>query len=185
MGKRIFDLVVSGSLLVIAAPLLMLIAIAIKLDSPGPVLFRQRRVGRYGKPFQIFKFRSMVTNAAAVGPFYTTANDTRITRVGRLLRKSSLDELPQLINVFRGEMSIVGPRPNVYEQRDQYTAEQWDLRNSICPGITGLAQATKRSLATVEERNSLDLQYVSNESLSSDLGIILRTVRQMLTVGGN
>lgn len=185
MWKRMFDFCVSALLLVAAAPLMLAIALLIKLDSPGPVFFRQQRVGRYGHPFRIFKFRSMVDDAPAMGPFYTERNDRRITRIGGLLRRTSLDELPQLINVLRGEMSIVGPRPNVYEQRSEYTSEQWDMRNQALPGITGLAQATKRSHATAEERNSMDLEYVRRSSLMYDLWIVLLTVRQVLTTGGN
>ncbi len=185
MLKRLFDIVGSLCGLVLVAPLFALIAIAIKLDSRGPVFFRQKRVGLGGGPFLIFKFRSMVVDAPKLGPFYTSANDPRITRVGRILRKTSLDELPQILNVLRGEMSIVGPRPNVYEQRDQYTEEEWNLRNSVLPGITGLAQATRRSAATTEERNSLDLDYVRRSSLRLDLQLILMTVRQVVFTGGN
>ena len=185
MLKRLFDIVGSLCGLVLVAPLFALIAIAIKLDSRGPVFFRQKRVGLGGGPVLIFKFRSMVVDAPKLGPFYTSANDPRITRVGRILRKTSLDELPQILNVLRGEMSIVGPRPNVYEQRDQYTEEEWNLRNSVLPGITGLAQATRRSAATTEERNSLDLDYVRRSSLRLDLQLILMTVRQVVFTGGN
>jgi lipopolysaccharide/colanic/teichoic acid biosynthesis glycosyltransferase len=185
MTKRLFDLLVSLGMLVLLLPLFALVAVLIKLDSKGPVFFRQKRVGRFGEPFWIFKFRSMVTNAAAVGPYYTSTNDPRITRVGRWLRKTSLDELPQLLNVVRGEMSLVGPRPNVYDQRAEYTPEEWEVRNQVCPGITGLAQATRRSAATVNERNNLDLEYIRKQSLLCDLKIILLTMRQVLTTGGN
>lgn len=185
MSKRTFDLIVSICLLICLAPLFALIAILIKLDSPGTVFFRQKRVGRFGEPFWIFKFRTMVSNAAAIGPYYTSTNDSRITRTGRWLRKSSLDELPQLLNVVRGEMSLVGPRPNVYDQRAEYSEEEWEMRNQVSPGITGLAQATRRSTATVVERNKLDLEYVRSRSLIADLRIIMLTMRQVLTTGGN
>lgn len=185
MLKRLFDIVGSACGLVLLAPVFALIAIVIKLDTRGPVLFRQKRVGLNGEPFQLFKFRSMVVDAPKLGPFYTSANDPRITRVGRVLRRTSLDELPQLLNVFLGDMSLVGPRPNVFEQRDQYTEEEWNLRNSVLPGITGLAQATRRSAATTEERNSLDLDYVRRSSLRLDLQLILMTVRQVVSTGGN
>jgi lipopolysaccharide/colanic/teichoic acid biosynthesis glycosyltransferase len=185
MFKRLFDILGSVCGLVLLTPLFALIALAIKLDSRGPVFFRQKRVGLGGEPFQIFKFRSMVVDAPKLGPFYTSTNDPRITPVGRILRKTSLDELPQILNVLLGEMSIVGPRPNVFEQRDQYTEEEWNLRNSVLPGITGLAQATRRSAATTEERNSLDLDYVRRSSLRLDLQLILMTVRQVVFTGGN
>jgi len=185
MLKRVFDVLVSGFALLVLAPVFLLLAVLIKLDSRGPVFFRQNRVGLGGAPFRIFKFRSMVVDAPKLGPFYTSAGDPRITRIGKLLRKTSLDELPQLLNVLLGEMSIVGPRPNVFEQRSQYTEEEWNLRNSVLPGITGLAQATKRSSATTEERNALDLDYVRHSSLVMDLRLILMTVRQVVFTGGN
>lgn len=185
MFKRLFDIAVSGVAILLLAPVFCLIALLIKLDSRGPVFFRQTRVGRFGAPFRIFKFRSMVPDAPKIGPYFTSDNDPRITRVGRILRKTSLDELPQLLNVLLGDMSIVGPRPNVFEQRSQYTEEEWVLRNSVQPGITGLAQATKRSAATVEERNTLDLEYVQRSSLWFDVRLILLTVRQVVFTGGN
>lgn len=183
--KRLFDILVSGFALLALAPVFVLAAVLIKLDTRGPIFFRQNRVGLGGDPFRIFKFRSMVVDAPKLGPFYTSDNDPRITRVGKILRKTSLDELPQLLNVFLGDMSIVGPRPNVFEQRSQYTEEEWTLRNSVLPGITGLAQATKRSAATVEERNALDLDYVRRSSILMDLRLILMTVRQVVFTGGN
>lgn len=185
MFKRLFDIAASGVALLVLAPLFCLVALLIKLDSRGPVFFRQTRVGRFGTPFRIFKFRSMVPDAPKIGPYFTSDNDPRITCVGRVLRKTSLDELPQLLNVLLGDMSIVGPRPNVFEQRSQYTEEEWTLRNSVLPGITGLAQATKRSSATVEERNTLDLEYVQRSSLWFDVRLILLTVRQVVFTGGN
>lgn len=183
--KRLFDIFASLCGLVVLAPLFALIALAIKLDSRGPVLFRQTRVGKGGKPFQIFKFRSMVPDAPKIGPFFTSDGDPRITRVGRLLRRTSLDELPQLLNVLLGDMSLVGPRPNVFDQRSQYTEEEWELRNSVLPGITGLAQATLRSSSTNEQRHSLDLDYVRRSSLRLDLQLIFLTVRQVVFTGGH
>jgi lipopolysaccharide/colanic/teichoic acid biosynthesis glycosyltransferase len=185
MLKRIFDIVASAIGLIVFSPLLLLIAVLIKLDSPGPVFFRQTRVGRFGQPFKIFKFRTMVVNASQIGPYFTSANDPRITRVGRLLRKTSLDEIPQVLNVLLGDMSVVGPRPNVFDQKTQYTDEEWEARNSVLPGITGLAQATKRSSATPAERNALDLEYVHRHSVAFDVRVILMTVRQVLFTGGN
>lgn len=183
--KRIFDIVTSLVMLIILSPLLILTAIAIKLDSKGPILFTQQRVGRLGLEFSIYKFRSMVQNSADIGPHYTSNNDVRITKVGKFIRKTSLDELPQLLNVLKGEMSLVGPRPNVSIQRKDYSAEDWDKRNSVKPGITGLNQATLRSLATPEQRLALDLEYVNNASFLFDLKIILLTIKQVLFRGGN
>jgi lipopolysaccharide/colanic/teichoic acid biosynthesis glycosyltransferase len=183
--KRIFDLVLAFIALMLLSPLLLLTAVAIRLDSAGPVLFRQQRVGRYGKPFGILKFRSMVTDAAKLGSYMTADNDPRITRVGRFIRRTSLDELPQLLNVLRGEMSMVGPRPDVPAQKDGYTEQEWTIRHSVRPGITGLAQATLRSAATREQRKEMDLRYAQTASLAQDMRIILMTVKQVLSKGGN
>lgn len=183
--KRLFDVFVSSSLLVFVAPFMLLIAFVIKLDSLGNVLYKQERVGRYGKPFQMYKFRSMVSNADEIGDYFTKPGDTRVTKAGKFLRKSSLDELPQLVNVLKGDMSLVGPRPDVFAQRDYYTDEEWKLRHTLRPGITGLAQATVRSETTMEERKSLDLEYVSKSSLVYDLMIILKTAKQIILKGSH
>jgi lipopolysaccharide/colanic/teichoic acid biosynthesis glycosyltransferase len=176
MLKRAFDLLISVPALLVLSPLFALTAFAIALDSGRPVLFRQTRVGLHGREFSMFKFRSMVPDAAKIGPHYTDDDDPRVTRVGRFLRRSSLDELPQLINVVLGDMSLVGPRPDVPAQRSLYTGEQWALRCSVRPGITGLAQALLRSSATNGQRLALDLQYARESSLWLDLKIMARTV---------
>jgi lipopolysaccharide/colanic/teichoic acid biosynthesis glycosyltransferase len=184
--KRLFDMAGSLVLLVFASPLIVLVALLIKLESKGPVLFKQERVGRYGRVFDMYKFRSMVVDAAGQGPYFTRNNDPRITRLGTFIRKTSIDELPQLFNVAKGDMSLVGPRPNVPVQYSGYTQEQWDKRNSVRPGITGLAQAELRSAATADQRTYLDLEYVDKASLVFDIWIILLTVKQVLiTKGGN
>ena len=183
--KRLFDMVVSAALLVIVAPILLLISALIKLDSPGSVLYKQERVGRYGKPFKIYKFRSMVANADKIGNYFTMPGDSRVTKIGKFLRKSSLDELPQLINVVKGDMSLVGPRPDVAAQRDYYTDEEWKLRHVLRPGITGLAQATVRSEATMDQRKALDLEYVCRSTLLLDLQIILKTIGQVFFKGSH
>ena len=182
--KRIFDVFTSMALLLLLFPLLIIITILIKKDG-GPALFFQVRVGKKGKVFNIYKFRSMVTNAAELGSYSTEKNDKRVTKIGRFIRKTSIDELPQLINVIKGDMSIVGPRPNVPLQKNEYTQEQWDKRNSVLPGITGLAQATLRSSATPEERLNLDLLYINKFSLFFDFKIIILTIKQVLFRGGN
>ncbi|TGN39922.1 sugar transferase [Marinobacter confluentis] len=182
--KRVFDILVSVSALLVLSPVFIAIPLMIRRDG-GPALFRQPRVGLHGKVFSIYKFRSMVMNSEQLGGHSTQADDPRITRVGKFIRKTSIDELPQLLNVIRGEMSIVGPRPNVPAQRTEYTQQQWDLRNSVLPGITGLAQATLRSNATWQQRYDLDAEYVRACSMGLDLKIILLTVKQIFTKGGN
>jgi len=181
--KRLFDVLVSGFLLLLAAPFMMLIALAIKLDSPGSVIYKQERAGRFGELFKMYKFRSMVSGADKIGEYFTMPGDARVTKVGAFLRKSSLDELPQLVNVLTGDMSLVGPRPDVAAQRDYYTDEEWTLRHTLRPGITGLAQATVRSDTTIEERKALDLEYVKKSSLFYDLIIIMKTAKQIIFKG--
>lgn len=183
MLKRVFDLCTSLILIVFTLPLLIVIAVLICLDSKGGVLYTQERVGRFGKTFKIFKFRSMVSNADQLGGYSTSKGDARITKVGSFLRKTSLDELPQIINVFLGDMSLVGPRPDVPAQRENYTQSEWNKRNSVSPGITGLAQATARSLATPERRTALDLEYVDKQSFLFDMKILLMTLKQIAGKG--
>jgi exopolysaccharide biosynthesis polyprenyl glycosylphosphotransferase len=186
--KRAFDVALSSVLLLLAAPLMLAIAIAIRLDSPGPVLFRQRRIGRHGNPFEMLKFRSMVENAHeqrddlrdlndAVGLF-KIENDPRVTRVGRFIRRTSLDELPQLINVLRGEMAMVGPRPLIPEE-DSMIEGHFRRRLDLTPGITGYWQALGSSRIPLSEMVRLDYLYVSSWSLWNDVRILLRTVPQV------
>jgi lipopolysaccharide/colanic/teichoic acid biosynthesis glycosyltransferase len=127
----------------------------------------------------------MVVESESIGPYFTVEGDPRITRLGRFLRRSSLDEIPQLLNVLRGDMSLVGPRPNVFAQRTDYTLEEWGKRHSVKPGITGLHQALYRSNSTLEQRNIIDLEYVDKQSFFLDLKIILWTAKQVLFKGGN
>jgi lipopolysaccharide/colanic/teichoic acid biosynthesis glycosyltransferase len=181
--KRLIDITISLLLLLLVSPILLIIAVLIKTISPGAVLFKQRRVGRDGTVFNIFKFRSMVQNAAEVGSYQTAANDPRITNIGKLLRKTSLDELPQLLNVLLGDMSLIGPRPDLPAQRDQYTADEWQKRHLVRPGITGLAQATLRSAATAEQRKQLDLNYVDQHNLILDFKIAWWTCKQVTLKG--
>lgn len=183
--KRLFDIVVSGVVLLMAAPVLLVVAFLVKRYDGGPALFRQTRVGLHGEHFQMLKFRSMVMNASELGGYSTQANDPRITSIGRFLRKSSLDELPQLINVIRGDMSLVGPRPAVPAQEEVYPDDSFLLRCSVRPGITGLAQAMLRSDCLFEEQVQLDLQYVERAGFFYDCWIILLTVRRLLGKGSN
>jgi len=183
--KRVFDLIVAVVLLGLLSPLFALIAWLVYRHDKGPFLYRQQRVGLNGRHFGLLKFRSMVLNADKIGSYATQDADPRITAVGRFIRRTSLDELPQLINILRGDMSFVGPRPDVPQQRDLYTEEEWTKRHSVRPGLTGLAQATLRSSATPEQRKRLDLQYVDHCGLVFDLKIVLRTIIQVSTKGGN
>lgn len=185
MAKRVFDVVLALLALALLWPLMLLAAAAVWLESGRPVLFVQERVGLGGRTFRLYKFRSMVVDAAQRGPLSTAQNDPRITRVGRVLRRTSIDELPQLVNVLRGDMSLVGPRPDVPAQRANYTAQQWALRHRVRPGLTGLAQALYRSRATPEQRLQADLDYARNASLRRDLHILLLTVRQLFRASGN
>lgn len=183
--KRIVDILLATVALTFFMPILLCVALAVFLQDYGPVIFFQRRVGLNGREFTILKFRSMVLNAEKLGGQATKNSDQRITRVGRFIRMTSLDELPQLVNVLRGEMSIVGPRPDVPAHRKLYSENVWTLRHSVQPGITGLAQATVRSLGTMEETNNLDIFYVQHASLWLDIKIIFMTVKRLLLKGSN
>jgi len=183
--KRVVDIVLSALALLLLSPVLLATAAAVAIDSGFPVFFRQVRVGRDGRTFGMFKFRSMVRDAAAIGPFNTAAGDPRITRVGRFIRRTSLDELPQLLNVLKGDMSLVGPRPDVPVQRSLYSDTDWALRCSVRPGITGLAQALLRSEGTEDDRRALDLRYVREGNLWLDLRIMAWTVGRLAGRGSN
>jgi lipopolysaccharide/colanic/teichoic acid biosynthesis glycosyltransferase len=182
--SRVIDLVLAALLLLLASPLLALAALAIRLESRGPVFYKQQRVGRDGEPFELWKLRTMVPGAESMGAgIYIVDGDTRITRVGRLLRRFSLDELPNLINVLRGEMAVVGPRPTVQEQVDRYTDRQ-RRRLEVKPGITGWAQINGRTSLPWPERIELDVWYVDHRSLRLDLRILLKTARMLATGHG-
>jgi lipopolysaccharide/colanic/teichoic acid biosynthesis glycosyltransferase len=181
---RPLDAALAALLLAIASPLLALAAIAIRLESRGAVFYRQRRVGRGGVPFELWKLRTMVPGAETMGDgIYVIEGDPRITRVGRLLRRFSLDELPNLVNVLKGEMAIVGPRPTVQEQVDRYTERQ-RRRLEVKPGITGWAQVNGRTSLSWPERIELDVWYVEHRSLWLDLRILARTARMLATGHG-
>jgi lipopolysaccharide/colanic/teichoic acid biosynthesis glycosyltransferase len=183
-ASRALDIAVAVVVLAVAAPLLAVAAAAIRLESRGPVLYRQRRVGRHAEPFQLWKLRTMVPKAETMGAgVYVIEGDPRITRVGRLLRRFSLDELPNLVNVLRGEMAIVGPRPTVQEQVDRYTERQ-RRRLEVKPGITGWAQVNGRTSLPWPERIELDVWYVEHRSLWLDLRILAKTARMLATGHG-
>jgi lipopolysaccharide/colanic/teichoic acid biosynthesis glycosyltransferase len=182
--SRALDIVLSAALLAVTAPLLAAAAIAIRLESRGPVFYRQLRVGRDGESFELWKLRTMVPGAESIGAgIYVIEGDPRITRVGRLLRRLSLDELPNLVNVLRGEMALVGPRPTVREQVDRYTDRQ-RRRLEVKPGITGWAQVNGRASLPWPERIELDVWYVEHRSLRLDVRILARTARLLATGHG-
>lgn len=175
--KRLLDILGALVALALLAPVLALAALAVWLDDGGPVLFRQLRVGRGGREFGMFKFRTMVRNAAAIGPWHTADNDPRITRTGRFLRRSSIDELPQIINVLRGEMSLVGPRPLPVDEIRRITDLAHRRRLSVKPGLTCLWQVSGRNqILDFKDWVRLDLEYIDNWSLWLDFKILLRTV---------
>lgn len=176
--KRGMDMVLSAMLLVILSPTMLIIAIVVKIDSPGPVLFRQKRTGKDGKDFYILKFRSMAIDNDVMD----ARSEDKYTRVGEKLRKTSLDELPQLINVLVGQMSFIGPRPWMTEYWTNMTPEERE-RSRVRPGITGLAAAKGRNGLTIFQKIDYDLEYVHNFSLWQDVKVILLTVRQV-TRGG-
>jgi lipopolysaccharide/colanic/teichoic acid biosynthesis glycosyltransferase len=174
--KRALDVLVSGLGLVVGAPVLLVAMAAIRVESPGHPIYRQRRIGRDGAPFDLYKLRTMVTGAEHMGAgMAVNEGDSRITRVGAFLRRTSLDELPNLVNVLRGEMSIVGPRPTIPVQVEQYTERQRG-RLAVKPGITGWAQVNGRASLPWDERIELDLWYVEHQSLRLDLRILARTM---------
>jgi lipopolysaccharide/colanic/teichoic acid biosynthesis glycosyltransferase len=178
------DIVVSALALIAGAPVLALAILAIRLESRGPAIYRQRRSGLRGEQFDMLKLRTMVDGAEHIGAgLAVNANDSRITRVGGFLRRTSLDELPNLLNVLRGEMSLIGPRPTLPAQVAQYTARQRG-RLAVKPGITGWAQVNGRASLPWSERIELDLYYVENRSLLLDLRILLRTPTLVLRGGG-
>lgn len=178
--KRLIDLLLSFIILIISSPLFLAIAILIRLDSPGPVFFRQPRPGKDGNLFKVWKFRSMVPNAEFMGARYAfVKDDPRVTRVGKILRSLSLDELPQLFNIINGEMSIVGPRPALLYQMERYNDFQ-RKRLIVKPGITGWAQIHGRNEIPWSQRFVLDAWYVDHWSLALDLKILCRTIPLVL-----
>ena len=181
---RALDILIAAAALILLAPVLLIAAIAIKLTSPGPVLYRQRRVGRGGREFEMLKLRTMVQGSDPVGVgTVVTREDPRVTGAGRFLRRTSLDEVPNLVNVLRGEMAIVGPRPTIPAQVADYTPRQ-RRRHDVLPGITGWAQVRRRAGIPWEERIELDLWYVENRSLGLDLRILARTAALVLSGRG-
>jgi lipopolysaccharide/colanic/teichoic acid biosynthesis glycosyltransferase len=181
---RIFDIATALLALLVLSPVLLFAAIAIKLGSRGPVLYRQRRVGLEGREFEMLKLRTMVAGSDPVGVgTVVTRDDPRVTRAGRVLRRTSLDEIPNLLNVLRGEMAIVGPRPTIPAQVDDYTPHQ-HRRHEVRPGITGWAQVRGRAGIPWEERIELDVEYVDRRTALLDARILLKTIGLLLTGHG-
>ncbi len=181
---RALDILIAAVALALASPILIIAAVVIRLESPGPVIYRHVRVGRHGEPFELWKLRTMVQGAECMGAgLYIERGDARITRSGRFLRRFSLDELPNLVNVLRGDLSIVGPRPTVTEQVERYTDRQ-RRRLEVKPGITGWAQVNGRASLSWPERIELDVWYVDHRSVLLDLRILARTVRMLATGRG-
>ena len=195
IAKRLFDIIVSAILIILTSPFMIGVAIAIKLDDGGPILYEQERIGRRGKPFKIYKFRSMRVNAdkldaqvaaengQELGARFKLKKDPRVTRVGHVIRKTSLDELPQFFNSFLGTMSVVGPRPQRQYEVDEYD-QVYATRLLVKPGITGPWQVSGRNDLSEEESRQLDVTYVQNWSILGDLIYIFRTVGVMLNPKG-
>jgi exopolysaccharide biosynthesis polyprenyl glycosylphosphotransferase len=192
--KRAFDTTLCLVALMACAPIMVLTALAIRMDSPGPILFRQTRVGRWGKPFVCYKFRSMYIDAEqrlaeliayneADGPVFKMRNDPRVTRVGRFIRRLSIDEMPQFFNVLKGDMSLVGPRPALPHEVAQYTYEQAG-RLAALPGITGLQQVSGRSNISFQRWVELDLRYIAEPSIWEDIKILARTIAVVIMSDG-
>jgi len=194
--KRTFDLVVGSFVVLVGVPVWIVLALAIKLTSPGPVFYRQRRIGREGVPFDMLKFRSMYVDAdarldelrasganEATGPLFKMKDDPRVTPIGKWMRKFSIDEFPQLLNALRGEMSLVGPRPPLPGETASYTDHHW-RRMEVLPGLTGLWQVSGRSRLTFDEMIRLDLFYIENWSVGFDIGLLLRTIPAVVFARG-
>lgn len=173
--KRVFDVLFSVVLLILLSPIFFIVAIAIKLDSKGPVIFKQMRSGKNGVPFKLYKFRSMSAN----NDVYNSSEEDQITRVGNVIRKLSLDELPQIINILKGDMSFIGPRPWILEYAENFNKHQM-RRLDVLPGITGLAQCSGRNNLTIKERINIDIQYVRNVSFKMDVLIVFKTIKCIL-----
>ena len=182
--KRIFDIFCSLLAIIVLGIPMLIVAIAIKIDSKGPVLFKQDRVGKNKKIFKIWKFRSMFTNTDPNAPTHELGNATsHITKVGKFIRKTSIDELPQLFNILKGEMSFIGPRPWILDYAKYFTKHQM-RRLEVLPGITGLAQCSGRNNLGIIERIDIDVEYVENMSLFLDIYIVLKTIKSVLKKEG-
>jgi undecaprenyl phosphate N,N'-diacetylbacillosamine 1-phosphate transferase len=182
--KRLSDIIVSFLVLLICSPILLLAIIAIKIESRGPAFFLHPRTGYKGKIFRLYKLRGMVHNALEIGPEITQKKDPRVTKVGRFLRRTSIDEIPNFINVLRGEMCIVGPRPDIISITDSYSDEQKKVFN-FKPGVTGISQINGRQTLTPEQRVKMEVDYYNKASFWSDFIIVLKTFKVVINNKGN
>jgi len=180
----VFDIIVSLFSIIILSPIFFIIYVSILIDSGSPAIYKQTRIGKNKKEFKIYKFRTMVINADKIGSTSTLPGDKRITKIGQVLRRTSLDELPQLFNVFKGDMSIIGPRPDVEESMKLFTEEHIQKRLSVRPGITGLSQINGRSNISLEERIYYDEKYSDEISLRFDVKIIFSTINKIIKKEG-
>lgn len=182
--KRLVDILLSIFILILTSPVLLLTIIAIKLESKGPAFFLHERTGYQGKKFKLIKFRGMVENALQIGPELTQVDDPRITKVGRFLRRTSIDEIPNFVNVIRGDMTIVGPRPDIPSITDNYSPEQRRIFE-YKPGVTGISQINGRQLLTPDDRITMELEYYKEANFYSDLRIFFKTFLIVFNNKGN
>ncbi|MBT8379754.1 MAG: sugar transferase [Ignavibacteria bacterium] len=182
--RRVLDIIVSFISLIFLLPLFLIIGLAIKIDSEGPVFFIHKRTGYKGKNFRMIKFRGMVHNALELGPQLTQPNDKRITRVGKFLRRTSIDEIPQFINVLKGEMSIIGPRPEITSITDTYTEKEREVFD-FRPGITGISQINGRQLLSPQKRVKMEIEYYKQASFYSEAKIFFKTFKVIISNEGN
>ncbi len=182
--KRLTDLVISLFTLIIFLPVILILIVAIKFETKGPAFFLHERTGYKGEKFKLYKLRGMVHNALEIGPEITGVNDSRITKVGKFIRRTSIDEIPQVINVIKGEMSIVGPRPEITSITDAYTESQREVFN-FKPGITGISQINGRQMLTPDGRVKMEIEYYNKATFFSDLKVILKTFRVVISNEGN
>jgi undecaprenyl phosphate N,N'-diacetylbacillosamine 1-phosphate transferase len=182
--KRLTDIIISIFILFLSSPILIISALAIKLESKGPALFIQERTGFMGKKFRMFKFRGMINNALLYGPELTQVDDPRITKVGKFLRRTSIDEIPNFINVLLGEMSIIGPRPEIVSITTGYNDEQKKVFQ-FKPGITGYSQINGRQMLSPEERVRMEIEYYKNENFLRDISLLFQTIKVVITNKGN
>jgi len=182
--KRLTDIFFSIFILIIFFPILLITAIAIKLESNGPVFFLHERTGFKGKKFKLYKLRGMIKNALEIGPGITQINDPRLTKVGKLLRRTSIDEIPNFINVLKGEMCLIGPRPDIASITDKYTQEERKVLE-FKPGVTGISQINGRQTLTPSARVKMEIDYYSNATFLSDLLIMIKTIKVVFNNKGN
>jgi lipopolysaccharide/colanic/teichoic acid biosynthesis glycosyltransferase len=184
LSKRLTDIIISIFVLFLTSPVLIISALAIKLESKGPVLFIQERTGLLGKSFKMFKFRGMIDNALSYGPELTQVDDPRITKVGKFLRRTSIDEIPNFINVLLGEMSCIGPRPEIVSITAGYDNDQKKVFQ-FKPGITGYSQINGRQMLSPEDRVRMEIEYYQNENFFRDISLMFQTIKVVITNKGN